>query len=61
MKFGSWVSLDLEGGQFCPLPAFSRLWPPKKRLRPRLAALQTQTDPLPEVPYPGDRAMERRA
>src|SRR5271157_2147327 len=32
--------IDLEGGQFCPQPAFSRLWPPKRRLRPRLAALQ---------------------
>jgi len=45
--FGQWVILDLEGGQFCPQPAFSRLWPPKRRLRPRLAALQIQTDPLP--------------
>ena len=37
------------GGQFCPQPAFSRLWPPERRLRPRLAALQDQTDPLPNV------------
>ena len=37
--------LSLEGGQFCPQPAFSRLWPPKRRLRPRLAALQIQTGP----------------
>src|ERR1035438_5573204 len=22
--------MQLEGGQFCPQPAFSRLWPPKK-------------------------------
>ena len=29
---------------------FSRLWPPKRRLRPRLAALQNQTDPLPRRP-----------
>jgi hypothetical protein len=28
----------LWGGQFCPQPAVSRLWPPKRRLRPRLAA-----------------------
>ena len=45
-KIRSLVSLGLEGGQFCPQPAFSRLWPPKRRLRPRLAALQFQTDPL---------------
>jgi dienelactone hydrolase len=32
--------LDLWGGQFCPLPAFSRPWPPKRRLRPGLAAPQ---------------------
>ena len=30
----------LWGGQSCPQPAFSRLWPPKRRLRPRLAAPQ---------------------
>jgi len=39
----------LEGGPFCPQPAFSRLWPPKRRLRPRLAALQNQTNPLPNI------------
>jgi hypothetical protein len=38
--------LFLWGGQFCPQPAFSRLWPPKRRLRPRLAALQIQTGRL---------------
>jgi hypothetical protein len=31
-----YVSGLLWGGQFCPQPAFSRLWPPKRRLRPRL-------------------------
>jgi hypothetical protein len=29
----------LEGGQFCPQPAFSRLWPPDRRLRAGLPAL----------------------
>ena len=38
-----------EGGQFCPQPAFSRLWPPERRLRPRLAALQNQIYPLPKI------------
>ena len=27
---------QVEGGQFCPQPAFSRLWPPKRRLRPEI-------------------------
>jgi len=36
----------LEGGQFCPQPAFDRLWPPKRRLRPRLAAFQTAEERL---------------
>jgi hypothetical protein len=43
-------SLQLEGEQFCPQPAFSRLWPPKKAAaakigrppRRRLAASRRQ-------------------
>jgi hypothetical protein len=26
----------VEGGQFCPQPAFSRLWPPKKAAAARI-------------------------
>jgi len=32
----------LEGGQFCPQPAFSRLWPPKKA-----AAAKIGRPPIP--------------
>jgi hypothetical protein len=29
-------------GNFCPQPALSRLWPPERRLQPRLAAPQDE-------------------
>src|ERR1700683_4996510 len=38
----------LWGGQFCPQPAFSRLWPPKRRLRPDWPPNE-QTGPLPKI------------
>jgi predicted anti-sigma-YlaC factor YlaD len=44
---------ELEGGQSCPQPAFSRLWPPKRRLRPRLAALQSMVS----TPAPGKQSV----
>ena len=36
---------QLEGGQFCPL------WPPKRRLRPGLAALQLIFDGAPRFSH----------
>jgi hypothetical protein len=41
-------SSDLEGGQFCPQPAFSRLEPPKKAAaakigRPTSAPMESDT------------------
>jgi hypothetical protein len=49
---------QMEGGQFCPQPALSRLWPPKRRLRPGLAALRWVFDRAAvsrPAPWPGDR------
>jgi hypothetical protein len=37
---GGEILKKLWGGQSCPQPAFSRLWPPERRLRPGLAAPQ---------------------
>jgi hypothetical protein len=39
---------DLWGGQFCPQPAFSRLWPPNKAAAAKIGRPTSQTDPLPK-------------
>jgi hypothetical protein len=66
---------DLWGGQFCPQPAFSRLWPPKKAAAAKIGRPTSQTDPLPKrrtlplwpdvapapVRYPKTAAFVRRA
>jgi hypothetical protein len=38
------------GRAILPAAGFQPAWPPERRLRPRLAALQDQTDPLPKFP-----------